>query len=97
MVSVCRSQSRQDDVRNCSACTCCMYIIVHSTCCISSRGKGDYFRLGHGSDTHVRKPQLVEGLKGKKIVHISVGALHCLAVTSSGEVSCHPCGKMDCK
>ena len=24
-------------------------------------GKGDYFRLGHGSDTHVRLPQLVEG------------------------------------
>ena len=98
---MCRSQSRQDDVRNCSAITASpemiLMIIIQSTCCISSRGKGDYFRLGHGSDTHVRKPQLVEGLKGKKIVHISVGALHCLAVTSSGEVSCHPFGKMDCK
>jgi hypothetical protein len=50
------------------------------------RGKGDYFRLGHGSDAHVRKPQLVEGLKGKKIVHVSVGALHCLAVTDQGMV-----------
>ncbi|XP_021378315.1 E3 ubiquitin-protein ligase HERC2-like isoform X2 [Mizuhopecten yessoensis] len=49
-------------------------------------GKGDYFRLGHGSDAHVRKPQLVEGLKGKKIVHVAVGALHCLAVTDSGQV-----------
>lgn len=56
-------------------------------CSLCYRGKGDYYRLGHGADTHVRKPQLVEGLKGKKIVHISVGALHCLAVTSSGEVS----------
>ena len=28
------------------------------------RGKGDYFRLGHGNDSHVRKPQIVEGLKG---------------------------------
>nr|XP_024205156.2 E3 ubiquitin-protein ligase HERC2-like [Pan troglodytes] len=50
------------------------------------RGKGDYFRLGHRSDVHVRKPQVVEGLRGKKIVHVAVGALHCLAVTDSGQV-----------
>lgn len=49
-------------------------------------GKGDYFRLGHGSDAHVRKPQLVEGLQGKKVIHVSVGALHCLAVTDQGQV-----------
>ncbi|KAL3879973.1 hypothetical protein ACJMK2_032247, partial [Sinanodonta woodiana] len=49
-------------------------------------GKGDYFRLGHGTDAHVRKPQMVEGLKGKKIVHVAVGALHCLAVTDTGQV-----------
>ena len=49
-------------------------------------GKGDYYRLGHGTDGHVRKPQLVESLKSKKIVHIAVGALHCLAVTESGQV-----------
>ncbi|XP_061183765.1 E3 ubiquitin-protein ligase HERC2-like isoform X1 [Saccostrea echinata] len=49
-------------------------------------GKGDYFRLGHGTDAHVRKPQIVEGLKGKKIVHVAVGALHCLAVTDTGQV-----------
>ena len=41
-------------------------------------GKGDYFRLGHGSDQHVRKPTVVECLRGKKIVHVAVGALHCL-------------------
>ncbi|OCT92505.1 hypothetical protein XELAEV_18015562mg [Xenopus laevis] len=49
-------------------------------------GKGDYFRLGHGTDVHVRKPQVVEGLRGKKIVHVAVGALHCLAVTDAGQV-----------
>ncbi|XP_022244118.1 E3 ubiquitin-protein ligase HERC2-like isoform X2 [Limulus polyphemus] len=49
-------------------------------------GKGDYFRLGHGSDAHVRRPQLVEGLRGKKITHIAVGALHCLVVTDTGQV-----------
>ncbi|MEQ2205530.1 hypothetical protein XENOCAPTIV_001890 [Xenoophorus captivus] len=50
-------------------------------------GKGDYFRLGHGTDVHVRKPQMVDGLRGKKIVHVAVGALHCLAVTDTGQVS----------
>ncbi|XP_050578084.1 E3 ubiquitin-protein ligase HERC2 [Bombus affinis] len=49
-------------------------------------GKGDYFRLGHGNDHHVRKPTLVEGLRGKKVVHVAVGALHCLAVTDTGQV-----------
>ncbi|XP_023218340.1 E3 ubiquitin-protein ligase HERC2-like isoform X1 [Centruroides sculpturatus] len=49
-------------------------------------GKGDYFRLGHGSDSHVRRPQIVEGLRGKKIVNVAVGALHCLAVTDTGQV-----------
>ena len=34
-------------------------------------GKGDYFRLGHGSDQHVRKPTVVESLRGKKIVHVA--------------------------
>jgi len=66
-----------------------MYITVFIGSCnlLSSRGKGDYFRLGHGTDAHVRKPQLVEALKAKKVVHVSVGALHCLAVTDSGQVS----------
>ncbi|GFT97548.1 e3 ubiquitin-protein ligase HERC2 [Nephila pilipes] len=49
-------------------------------------GKGDYFRLGHGEEGHIRKPQLIEGLRGKKIIHVAVGALHCLAVTENGQV-----------
>ncbi|XP_040568701.2 LOW QUALITY PROTEIN: E3 ubiquitin-protein ligase HERC2-like [Lepeophtheirus salmonis] len=49
-------------------------------------GKGDYFRLGHGADQHIRKPSVVECLRGKKIVHVAVGALHCLAVTDLGQV-----------
>lgn len=56
-----------------------------------NRGKGDYFRLGHGTDVHVRKPQMVEGLRGKKIVHVAVGALHCLAVTDTGQVCASFC------
>ncbi|XP_052278368.1 E3 ubiquitin-protein ligase HERC2-like [Dreissena polymorpha] len=49
-------------------------------------GKGDYFRLGNGTDAHVRRPTLVDGLVGKKIIHVAVGALHCLAVTETGQV-----------
>ena len=62
---------------------------TNTSICIFSvhRGKGDYYRLGHGTDAHVRKPQLVEGLKGKKIVHVAVGALHCLAVSDNGQVT----------
>jgi alpha-tubulin suppressor-like RCC1 family protein len=50
------------------------------------RGKGDYYRLGHGNDSHVRRPQVVEVFRGKKIVDVAVGALHCLAVTEQGQV-----------
>ncbi|XP_012287916.1 E3 ubiquitin-protein ligase HERC2 [Orussus abietinus] len=49
-------------------------------------GKGDYFRLGHGNDHHVRRPTVVDGLRGKKVIHVAVGALHCLAVTDAGQV-----------
>lgn len=49
-------------------------------------GKGDYYRLGHGTDQHVRRPTLVQALKGKRVVDVAVGALHCLAVTDGGEV-----------
>ncbi|KAK5650580.1 hypothetical protein RI129_001609 [Pyrocoelia pectoralis] len=49
-------------------------------------GKGDYFRLGHGSDQHIRKPTMIENLRDKKIEQIAVGALHCLGVTDTGQV-----------
>ncbi|CRL02239.1 CLUMA_CG015120, isoform A [Clunio marinus] len=49
-------------------------------------GKGDYYRLGHGSDQHVRKPTPIQCLRGKKIIHVAVGALHCLAVADTGQV-----------
>lgn len=62
------------------------FVPMSSWIVFPNRGKGDYFRLGHGTDVHVRKPQMVEGLRGKKIVHVAVGALHCLAVTDSGQV-----------
>jgi E3 ubiquitin-protein ligase HERC2 len=49
-------------------------------------GKGDGGRLGHNNEQHMRKPTLIEELRGKKIINIDVGALHCLAVTETGQV-----------
>ena len=33
-------------------------------------GKGDYFRLGHGADQHVRKPTVVESLEMEDIKEV---------------------------
>ena len=49
-------------------------------------GKGDYHRLGHGSDDHVRRPRKVAALQGRRIISIATGSLHCVACTDSGEV-----------
>ena len=49
-------------------------------------GKGDYYRLGHGNDQHMRKPTPVAGMRGKKVIQVAVGALHCLALTETGQV-----------
>lgn len=49
-------------------------------------GKGDYFRLGHGHDEHIRHPTVIERLQHKKVVKVAVGALHCLAITDDGKV-----------
>ena len=48
------------------------------------RGKGDYHRLGHGTDDHVRRPRRVTALQGKKVVSIACGSLHCVCCTDTG-------------
>lgn len=48
-----------------------------------------FYRLGHGTDQHVRKPTMVDALRDKKVIHVAVGALHCLAVTETGQVGKH--------
>ena len=53
---------------------------------IAFRGKGDYYRLGHGSDDHVRRPKTVAALQNKKVVAIATGSLHCVVCTDTGEV-----------
>lgn len=50
------------------------------------RGKGDYYRLGHGTDEHVRIPKKVSALQDKKIISVATGSLHCVACTDAGEV-----------
>lgn len=56
------------------------FLNVYSLC----RGKGDYHRLGHGSDDHVRRPRQVQGLQGKKVIAIATGSLHCVCCTEDG-------------
>lgn len=51
-------------------------------------GKGDYYRLGHGSDEHVRRPRKVAALQGKRIVSIATGSLHCVACTAATQADC---------
>ena len=58
-----------------------MFISVSPDC----RGKGEYYRLGTDSSTLVKEPQQIETLT-KKVVQVSVGSLHCLALTDNGEV-----------
>ncbi len=67
---------------------CCIMLYYFSSQlpCSYFRGKGDYYRLGHATDSHVRRPHMVEALKNKKVVDVAVGALHCLAVTEDGLV-----------
>jgi len=54
---------------------------------LPSRGKGDYHRLGHGTDDHVRRPRRVSALQGKKVIDVACGSLHCVACTDSGNQS----------
>lgn len=51
------------------------------------RGKGDYYRLGHGDDSHQRTPCRVLGLlANEKVVDIGCGSLHCVVCTENGNV-----------
>ena len=50
------------------------------------RGKGEYYRLGNECTNIQTVPSVVEGLASKNVIQIAVGALHCLALISNGEV-----------
>ena len=53
---------------------------------IPDRGKGEYYRLGSDNSNSSKVPQRVEALSSRKVVQVAVGALHCLALTNTGEV-----------
>jgi E3 ubiquitin-protein ligase HERC2 len=53
---------------------------------VYSWGKGEHYRLGHGSVEHVRFPKKIEGLVGRFVKSLSVGSSHVLALTDTGEI-----------
>lgn len=67
-------------------CTLGKLILIAEISIDNDRGKGEYYRLGNESTSVQSVPTVIDGLVGKNIVQIAVGALHCLALTSSGEV-----------
>lgn len=53
---------------------------------VYSWGKGESWRLGHGTEEHVRFPEIIQTLQDKVVVSISLGAAHVLALTNEGEI-----------
>ena len=49
-------------------------------------GAGSYGNLGHGDNTDIATPKLVEALLGKQCISVSCGAKHTLTLTSAGGV-----------
>ena len=56
-------------------------------------GKGDHYRLGHGSEDHVRYPKLVESLLGKRPVQVQVGPNNVLVLTDDRQVWAWGCNE----
>ena len=54
---------------------------------VSFRGKGDYYRLGHGTTDAVTTPTAISELEDVCVIQVAVGALHTLALSNTGEVS----------
>ena len=48
-------------------------VALSSSGIVYTWGKGDYHRLGHGTDDHIRKPMKVTALQGKKVISIATG------------------------
>lgn len=61
-------------------------LAISQTGDVYSWGYGGNGRLGHGSEEDVKKPKIIEALKGKGVVEVSGGGYHSAAVTSKGEL-----------
>ena len=51
-----------------------------------SWGNGNYGRLGHGDEQRQWQPKKVEALAGQRVVTVSAGQYHSLAITADGAV-----------
>ncbi|GJD06249.1 Ultraviolet-B receptor UVR8 [Galdieria sulphuraria] len=51
-------------------------------------GSGEYGKLGHNDDSNENLPRLVEALKGKNIVKVSIGGNHMAAIDKDGHLYC---------
>ena len=51
-----------------------------------SWGAGDDGKLGHGDQQHQLLPKKIEAFAGQRVVAVSAGITHCLAITADGAV-----------
>ena len=51
-----------------------------------SWGDGQEGRLGHGDETERGQPEKIEALAGQRVVAVSAGDVHCLALSADGAV-----------
>jgi len=57
-----------------------------------SWGDGDYGKLGHGNRQNQLLPKMTEALAGRRVVTVSAGGEHSLALTADGAVWSWGCG-----
>jgi len=60
--------------------------LVITADCVWSWGLGGYGKLGHGDEQHQLLPKQVEAFAGQRVVAVSAGEAHSLALTAPGAV-----------
>ena len=59
---------------------------------VYSFGYGNHGQLGHGDEQNQLLPKLIAALQGKRVVQVSGGERHSLALLEGGEVYSFGCG-----
>ncbi|KAI5699704.1 hypothetical protein M8J75_007266 [Diaphorina citri] len=67
-------------------CGASFFLALRDNGSVYSWGKSEHYSLGQGSVQYIGAPQRILGLIEKNVTSIAVGALHCIACTSEGEV-----------